>query len=209
MSGRLPANQQKLGRQIGLMMALVSRILLLLSLTWIMRLVEPLFTVVGNEISGRDLILLVGGLFLLAKSTIEMHHSLEGSETHVGGNTKKTSFWGTIAQIAVLDIVFSLDSVITAVGLSDNIAVMIVAIMIAVLVMLVFSEALSGYIETPHHQDFGVVVPFINRYVAGSRRVRLPYRKRLHLLCDGIFGHCRTHQHSHARQSTSQIAFDC
>jgi predicted tellurium resistance membrane protein TerC len=147
LSGRLPANQQKSGRQLGLMMALLTRILLLLSLTWIMRLVAPLFTVVGNEISGRDLILLIGGLFLIVKSTMEMHHSLEGTDTHVGGATKNISFWGTIAQIAVLDIVFSLDSVITAVGLSNEVAVMVVAIVIAVLVMLAFSEALSRYIE--------------------------------------------------------------
>ena len=93
------------------------------------------------------MILLVGGLFLIAKSTMEMHHSLEGAETHVGGATKKISFWGTIAQIAVLDIVFSLDSVITAIGLANEIAVMIVAIIIAVMVMLAFSGALSRYIE--------------------------------------------------------------
>lgn len=147
LSGRLPADQQNSGRQIGLIVALLTRILLLLSLTWIMRLVEPLFTVAGNEISGRDLILLVGGLFLIAKSTMEMHHSLEGADTHVGGNAKQISFWGTIAQIAVLDIVFSLDSVITAVGLSNEIAVMVVAIIIAVIVMLAFSGALSRYIE--------------------------------------------------------------
>lgn len=147
LSGRLPANQQNSGRQLGLIVALLTRILLLLSLTWIMRLVEPLFTVAGNEISGRDLILLVGGLFLIAKSTMEMHHSLEGADTHVGGDAKKISFWGTIAQIAVLDIVFSLDSVITAVGLSNEIAVMVVAIIIAVIVMLAFSGALSRYIE--------------------------------------------------------------
>jgi predicted tellurium resistance membrane protein TerC len=147
LSGRLPAHQQNSGRQIGLIVALLTRILLLLSLTWIMRLVEPLFTVAGNEISGRDLILLVGGLFLIAKSTMEMHHSLEGVDTHVGGNAKQISFWGTIAQIAVLDIVFSLDSVITAVGLSNEIAVMVVAIIIAVIVMLAFSGALSRYIE--------------------------------------------------------------
>jgi predicted tellurium resistance membrane protein TerC len=147
LSGRLPAHQQNSGRQIGLIVALLTRILLLLSLTWIMRLVEPLFTVAGNEISGRDLILLVGGLFLIAKSTMEMHHSLEGADTHVGGNAKQISFWGTIAQIAVLDIVFSLDSVITAVGLSNEIAVMVVAIIIAVIVMLAFSGALSRYIE--------------------------------------------------------------
>jgi predicted tellurium resistance membrane protein TerC len=147
LSGRLPAHQQNSGRQIGLIVALLTRILLLLSLTWIMRLVEPLFTIAGNEISGRDLILLVGGLFLIAKSTMEMHHSLEGADTHVGGNAKQISFWGTIAQIAVLDIVFSLDSVITAVGLSNEIAVMVVAIIIAVIVMLAFSGALSRYIE--------------------------------------------------------------
>ena len=147
LSGRLPAHQQNSGRQLGLIVALLTRILLLLSLTWIMRLVEPLYTVAGNEISGRDLILLVGGLFLIAKSTMEMHHSLEGADTHVGGNAKKISFWGTIAQIAVLDIVFSLDSVITAVGLSNEIAVMVVAIIIAVIVMLAFSGALSRYIE--------------------------------------------------------------
>jgi predicted tellurium resistance membrane protein TerC len=147
LSGRLPASQQNRGRQLGLIVALLTRILLLLSLTWIMRLVAPLFTVAGNEISGRDVILLVGGLFLIAKSTMEMHHSLEGADTHVGGDAKKISFWGTIAQIAVLDIVFSLDSVITAVGLSNEIAVMIVAIVIAVIVMLAFSGALSRYIE--------------------------------------------------------------
>ncbi len=147
LSGRLPASQQNRGRQLGLIVALLTRILLLLSLTWIMRLVAPLFTVAGNEISGRDVILLVGGLFLIAKSTMEMHHSLEGADTHVGSDAKKISFWGTIAQIAVLDIVFSLDSVITAVGLSNEIAVMIVAIVIAVIVMLAFSGALSRYIE--------------------------------------------------------------
>ena len=147
LSGRLPASQQNRGRQLGLIVALLTRILLLLSLTWIMRLVAPLFTVAGNVISGRDVILLVGGLFLIAKSTMEMHHSLEGADTHVGGDAKKISFWGTIAQIAVLDIVFSLDSVITAVGLSNEIAVMIVAIVIAVIVMLAFSGALSRYIE--------------------------------------------------------------
>ncbi|NBU63198.1 MAG: TerC family protein [Chloroflexia bacterium] len=147
LSGRLPASQQNSGRQIGLIVALLTRILLLLSLTWIMRLVEPLFTLAGNEISGRDLILLVGGLFLITKSTMEMHHSLEGADTHVGGDAKKISFWGTIAQIAVLDIVFSLDSVITAVGLANEIAVMIVAIVVAVIVMLAFSGALSRYIE--------------------------------------------------------------
>ena len=92
LSGRLPAHQQNSGRQIGLIVALLTRILLLLSLTWIMRLVAPLFTVAGNEISGRDLILLAGGLFLIAKSTMEMHHSLEGTDTHVGGDTKKISF---------------------------------------------------------------------------------------------------------------------
>jgi predicted tellurium resistance membrane protein TerC len=147
LSGRLPAHQQNSGRQIGLIVALLTRILLLLSLTWIMRLVAPLFTVAGNEISGRDLILLVGGLFLIAKSTMEMHHSLEGADTHVGGNAKQISFWGTIAQIAVLDIVFSLDSVITAVGMSNQIPVMVAAVVIAMIVMLIFVDQIGVFVE--------------------------------------------------------------
>lgn len=146
LSGRLPKEQQNSARQIGLLTALATRILLLLSLTWIMSLVEPLFGVAGREFSGRDIILIVGGLFLLAKSTMEMHHSLEGhNEAPSGGAAKK--FVAVVGQIALLDIVFSLDSVITAVGLSGEVPIMIVAILISVGIMLLFAKPLSEYIE--------------------------------------------------------------
>jgi len=146
LSARLPKEQQNSARQIGLLTALGTRILLLLSLTWIMGLVEPLFAVAGKEFSGRDIILLVGGLFLLAKSTMEMHHSLEGhTETAVA--SKANTFLVVVGQIAILDVVFSLDSVITAVGLSGDVPIMIVAIMISIVIMLLFAKSISEYIE--------------------------------------------------------------
>lgn len=147
LAGKLPTEQQQLARQLGLAVALATRILLLLSITWIMKLVDPLFAVLGKEFSGRDIILLAGGLFLIAKSTMEMHHSLEGHHGTSADAAKKPLFWGTVLQIGMLDIVFSLDSVITAVGLSNEVMVMITAIIIAVIIMLVFSEALSRFIE--------------------------------------------------------------
>lgn len=146
LAGKLPADQQARARQVGLILALATRVLLLLSLTWIMGLVEPLFTIGDKAVSGRDLILLAGGLFLLAKSTIEMHHSLEGHETTQQSKTT-VSFASVVTQIALLDIVFSLDSVITAVGLSDQIVIMIIAIVLAVVVMLLFASSLSAFID--------------------------------------------------------------
>lgn len=144
--GRLPENQRNKGRTIGLALAMIGRIILLLSLTWVMGLTEPLFNMFLYEISGRDLILIIGGLFLLAKSTHEIHHSLEGEE-----GTKKTSvkagFASVLIQIAILDIVFSLDSVITAVGLAKQLEVMIIAIIIAVGVMMVSANALGNFVD--------------------------------------------------------------
>jgi predicted tellurium resistance membrane protein TerC len=146
LSGRLPQAQRNRGRLTGLALAMGMRILLLLSITWIMRLTSPLFTLAGHVFSGRDLILLVGGLFLIAKSTREIHHALEGEEErHASGQS--VSFWGVIATIAVLDIVFSLDSVITAVGLARDVPVMIMAIIIAVLVMMAASRSISEFVE--------------------------------------------------------------
>ncbi len=146
LAGRLPQAQQAKARQVGLLLALGTRVLLLLSLSWIMGLVEPLFNVAGRDVSGRDLILLGGGLFLLAKSTIEMHHSLEG-HTESQTSTTSQSFLGVVTQIAILDIVFSLDSVITAVGLADELVIMVIAIVLAVGVMLLFANSLSAFIE--------------------------------------------------------------
>ena len=144
--GKLPKEQQQRGRTLGLAGAMGMRILLLLSLTWIMRLTAPLFSVLGNEISGRDLILIVGGLFLIAKSTHEIHEKLEGEE---GGGSAKVaaSFTAVIIQILLLDIVFSLDSVITAVGMAEQVSIMILAVVIAVGVMLVSSGPISVFVE--------------------------------------------------------------
>ena len=146
LAGRLPKESRARARKVGLTLAMLMRIALLLSITWVMRLTAPLFTVVGQDISGRDLILIVGGLFLLAKSTHEIHEKLEGEE---GGASAKVvaSFGAIIVQIMLLDIVFSLDSVITAVGMAEDVAVMILAVIIAVGVMLVSAGAISDFVE--------------------------------------------------------------
>ena len=146
LASRLPKESRARARKVGLTLAMFMRIVLLLSITWVMRLTAPLFTVVGQAISGRDLILIVGGLFLLAKSTHEIHDKLEGEE---GGASARVvaSFGAIIVQILLLDIVFSLDSVITAVGMAEDVAVMILAVVIAVAVMLVSAGAISDFVE--------------------------------------------------------------
>ena len=143
---RLPDHQQKKARLIGLGLAMIMRILLLLSLSWVMDLKDTLFAVMNHEVSGRDLILLGGGLFLIWKSTQEIHHSLAG-ETEETQGTSKATMGSVLVQIALLDIVFSLDSVITAVGMADEIAVMIIAIVIAIGVMMIFAQAIGEFVE--------------------------------------------------------------
>lgn len=158
LAGKLPANQQKKARQLGLGLAMITRVLLLLSLNWVMSLTSPLFNVAElinttNEnlieklaISGRDLILLLGGLFLIYKSTSEIHEKLEGGESD-NSIRKVYSFAGVITQILILDIVFSLDSVITAVGMADEILVMIAAVVIAVIVMMFSASSISSFVN--------------------------------------------------------------
>ena len=146
LSSKLPQSQQRSARRLGLVLAMVARVGLLLSISWIIRLTEPLFAVAGHDFSGRDLTLLVGGLFLLAKSTFEIHESLEGEEGHKSDKVT-ASFASVIFQILVLDVVFSLDSVITAVGMVEQIGVMVAAIIIAVAVMLLSAEAISAFVN--------------------------------------------------------------
>lgn len=145
--GRLPLAQRARARTIGLALAMLMRIALLLSITWVMGLSDALFTVMGRGISGRDIILFGGGLFLIAKSTMEIHTSLEGSEHGHEVKGGYPSFTSIIVQIAVIDIVFSLDSVITAVGLADQVEVMIAAVVIAVLVMMFMAGAISDFVD--------------------------------------------------------------
>ena len=146
LAGKLPAHQQEKARKVGLGLAMVLRILMLLSISWIARLTNPLFTIFGAEISGRDLVLIVGGLFLLAQATHEIHDKLEGEEGR-GDARAAASFAGVIAQVMVLDLVFSLDSVITAVGMAREIGVMIAAVVVAVGFMMFFAGAISGFVE--------------------------------------------------------------
>jgi predicted tellurium resistance membrane protein TerC len=146
LAGKLPENQQDLGRQVGLVMAMVTRILLLFSLAWLTRLTAPLFSVFSQEISGRDLILITGGLFLLGKSTFEIHERLEGEEGHADQKVA-VSLAGVIFQIMLLDIVFSLDSVITAIGMVNEIVIMIIAVVIAVGIMLFASAPISNFVN--------------------------------------------------------------
>ncbi len=146
LAGKLPAAQRERARKVGLMLAMVMRVALLLSITWVMRLTDPLFEVFSQEISGRDLILIIGGLFLLAKSTHEIHDKLEGEEGHASAKVV-ASFNAVIIQILLLDVVFSLDSVITAVGMAESVAVMIIAVVIAVGVMLLSSTAIGEFVE--------------------------------------------------------------
>ncbi len=145
--GKLPPEQRQKGRILGLAGAMVTRILLLLSLAWVMRLTEPLFTVISEAISGRDLILIIGGLFLIWKSTHEIHSSLEGGEEDHHESKKQVGFISTLIQIAILDIVFSLDSVITAVGMADHVPVMVLAIIIAVGIMMFAAKPIGDFVD--------------------------------------------------------------
>jgi len=147
LSGKLKPSLQGKARITGLAVAMITRVLLLFSLSLIMRLTFPLFTIIGNEISGRDLILIAGGLFLIAKSTFEIHEKLEGDEEKNTGKAKKISFTGIIIQIAILDIVFSLDSVITAIGMANQLWIMVTAVIAAVIFMMFSSGSISRFVH--------------------------------------------------------------
>lgn len=146
LAGKLPRTQQAKGRTLGLALAMISRVALLVSIFWLTHLTAPLVTVFDNAISGRDLILILGGLFLIGKSTFEIHEKLEGEE---GGAAVRASvsFWSVITQIILIDLVFSVDSVITAIGMANQIAIMIAAVVIAVIFMMAFAGAVSAFIE--------------------------------------------------------------
>lgn len=143
--GKLPVQQRAKARVLGLGLAMITRILLLLSIVWIMSLTKPLFSVFSQTFSGRDLVLITGGLFLLAKSTSEIHGDIVGKENKI--NTKTHSFFVTLIQIAILDIVFSLDSVITAVGMAEHLPVMILAVVVAVIIMMFASGVIAKFVD--------------------------------------------------------------
>ena len=154
LSGKLPPSTQRQARRTGLLAAMVMRILLLFSIAWIVRLTAPLVTVFGRGISGRDMILIGGGLFLLGKATLEIHERLEGEEAHESARVAP-SFSAVILQIMLLDIVFSLDSVITAVGMADDLAIMVTAVVVSVGIMLFSAEPISRFVN--HHPTVKVL----------------------------------------------------
>jgi predicted tellurium resistance membrane protein TerC len=147
LASRLPQHEQSKARKLGLTGALVTRILFLLSISWIMRLERPLFTVMENGFSGRDLILIIGGLFLIGKATFEIHSKLEGGHEDASGATGRATLFGVVSQIMVVDIVFSIDSVITAVGMVSNVGVMIAANVVALFVMLAAAGPISAFVD--------------------------------------------------------------
>ncbi len=147
LTGKLPEKQRPKAQKLGLGLAMITRLLLLLSLSWIMKLTNPLFHILGHGISGRDIILITGGLFLLAKSTMEIHDKLEGEEHHASSGKGAVSFGSVLIQIMFLDIIFSLDSVITAVGMARQLGVMVTAVIISVGIMMFFAGAVSRFVD--------------------------------------------------------------
>ncbi|MEM8488905.1 MAG: TerC family protein [Bacteroidota bacterium] len=143
---KLPDGQRNRARFIGLALAMIARVLLLFSLSWLIQLTSPIFTVLGNAISGRDLILIIGGLFLIGKSTHEIHDKLEGADGERSARVAP-SFASVLMQIALLDIVFSLDSVITAIGMADELSIMVIAVIVAVIFMMIFAKPLGDFVE--------------------------------------------------------------
>ncbi len=147
LTGKLPEQQRPKAQKLGLSLAMLTRLLLLLSLSWIMRLTTPFFSLLGRDISGRDLILIVGGLFLLAKSTMEIHDKLEGEEHQADSSKGAASFNGVLVQIMFLDIIFSLDSVITAVGMARQLGVMVAAVVVSVGIMMFFAGVVGRFVD--------------------------------------------------------------
>ncbi|MDE0957930.1 MAG: TerC family protein [Planctomycetota bacterium] len=147
LAGKLPEEKRDTARKLGLLIAMGTRILLLFSISWLLKLVGPLFSIFDHSISGKDLILIGGGLFLLWKATREIHDKIEGDEQKEKGSSVPVSFMSVLLQIALLDVVFSLDSVITAVGMAESLTVMVIAVVISVMVMLIFSGFVSRFVE--------------------------------------------------------------
>jgi predicted tellurium resistance membrane protein TerC len=198
--GRLPKAVQQRARTIGLALAMLTRILLLLSITWVMGLSADLFSVASIGISGRDVILIGGGLFLLAKSTLEIHSGLEGEEQHHQARVRAT-FTSVILQIAIIDIVFSLDSVITAVGMADHVEVMIAAVVVAVIVMMFLAGPIGDFVDRhPTIKMLALSFLILIGMALVGEGLDLHIPQGLHLLCDGVLGRRGDVEHPRAQE---------
>ena len=184
---RLPAEQRLMARRIGLSLALVFRVIMLGGIAWIIHLTTPIFSVAGYDFSWRDLILIAGGLFLLVKGTREIHQDIEGEEEEGGPAPVADTMTSAILQIAVIDLVFSIDSIITAVGMADHVEVMIAAVAVAILVMYFASEPVADFIERhPTTKMLALSFLLLDRRGADRRRHAFPYPAQLHLLRHGL-----------------------
>ncbi len=198
LAGKLPKEERKKATRLGLAGALLSRLALLGAISWVTKLTTPLFTVMGYSVSGRDLVLIAGGLFLIAKATFEIYDKVEAAHPLVEegkpGRGKKLA--SVVGQIMLLDIVFSLDSVITAVGMVDHIEIMVLAVIIAIVVMLAFATSIGNFVEKhPEHQDPGPLVPGDDRSAPGGRGHRAALQAGLCLFRHGVQSGDRAHQH--------------
>ena len=196
MAGKLPPEQRDLARRLGLGAALIMRIALLFSISFIVGLTAPLFNILGRDVSGRDLILLGGGLFLIAKATFEIHERLEGEESHAAVGAKAATLTGVVLQIMLLDIVFSLDSVITAIGLAKELWIMVTAVVLAVVVMLFAAKPIGELVD--RHPSLKILaLSFLraDRHDAGRRSIPRRDPARVHLLRDGLQRLRRGDQH--------------
>ncbi len=198
--GRLPVHQRNFARTTGLALAMLTRLGLLFSIAWVVGLTEPWFTVLGEAISGRDIILIGGGLFLLAKATFEIHNSLEGETEHTQAGGAVAGMGAVLFQIAVLDIIFSLDSVITAVGLASHVSIMAIAIVLSVAVMLFAAKPIGDFVdEHPDHQDPRPVVPDHGGCDPDGGGLRRARAEGLYLFRHGVLGRRRNAQPAHAQ----------
>jgi len=190
-AGRLPPERQNRARQVGLALALITRLALLASIVWIIGLTRPVFELFGRPVSWRDIVLIAGGLFLLYKGTREIHQGLEGDRQTADARGGRTSFAGVVAQIMLLDIVFSLDSVITAVGMANTLGVMAAAIIIAGDHARGIETPCRFRRATPDREDAGIEFSVADRHDAGRRRRRLRHSQRVYICCDRILGRGR------------------
>ncbi|VTR16607.1 integral membrane protein, YkoY family [Serratia fonticola] len=190
---KLPKKQRDKARIVGLLLALVMRLALLASISWLATLTKPLFVAMGHAFSGRDLIMLVGGIFLLFKATMELNERLEGKDEEHHGSRKGARFWPVVAQIVVLDAVFSLDSVITAVGMVDHLAVMMIAVCIAIGLMLLASKPLTRFVNAHPHHCYSVPQLLADDWFQpGGRRLWLCHSEGLSLRSDRFLGDDRS-----------------
>ena len=187
LTSRCDAADAKRARQIGLSLAFIFRIVMLAGLTWLMRLTAPVITIFGMGISWRDIILIGGGAFLIAKATHEIHGEVEARTEAAGPAAAKSTFMWIVVQLVLVDLVFSLDSIITAIGMAEDLPVMIAAVVIAMIVMYLAAGPVGAFHRrAPDHQDAGARLPAADRRGADRRRLRFPYPARLHLFRHGV-----------------------